>query len=144
KATPTGEQHAKQSSAEQTWSLGDNYLGKTARVGKVVLSRLKEAFAKMEAYGLWGTTLPDNYKANGDQQPVVLAQGVTGQRLHEEEQYAGTQYQLAPGSAIELERYGQHSMFWVRAVIGEEDQKLHGGPIRSSKILIETKSGRPL
>ncbi len=145
KATSTGDQHAKQSSAEQTESLGDNYLGKIARVGKVTFGRLIIAFEKMEASRLWRKTSPEDYKANGDEQPVVLAPGVTKQRLHEEEQYTSTQYRLASGTAIELNRFGQHSVFWVRAVIADEDVQLHGGKgLRNGRISIETITGRKL
>ena len=116
KATSVGPSHARQSTAEQTGALADNFLRKPPRIKKVTRAQLEQWLAAIKQAGLWRRLDPGtDLKHHGDEQPVEISPGVSSLLLHREEQYAGRQMTLDPGTAVKLVRYGQHSALMVRA-----------------------------
>ncbi len=114
KASSTGNPEKRKSSAEQTWALADNLLGRVPRPGKVSREKLMEALRAIKKYGYWRAIEPADISHHGDAAEKMAAPGVKTLLLHREPQYSSRRITIKPGAKIFMKRYGQHSAIVVR------------------------------
>ena len=115
KGTSTGPRYETVASAEQTWALNDNLLGKEPRKGKVTRERVKEFIDKAKEQGYWRKFTEDDYRPSTDGKYQDVSPGVRWTRVHEESQFSATRIIMQTGGTTGLKRFGRHSALVVRS-----------------------------
>ncbi len=124
KQAPSGLRANAVASSELTWSLSDNFMGKSPRPGKVTRRRLEEAFSAMEMPDpndtlrrpSWRAQNPNDFQAsdNADALPKIISPGARQQRIHHEPEYSALKMFLTSGTRAVFSRNGRHSAFKVK------------------------------